>query len=72
MTGVANIKKLNILFCLFFLLNIALVSAVDISPIITKFEAVNSTVRTTAELEIQSYDTGSNAGILWMRLTLSF
>ena len=55
---------------MFFLLNIAIVSAADFDPIFTKFEAVSNNVVTTATLNIQAYDAGTNPGILWMKLCL--
>ncbi len=63
-----KIKKLAVLICMLFLLNIGIVFAADMNPILTKFQAVSNNVRTTAEIEIQAYDGGSNPGILLIKL----
>ncbi|MBW2965783.1 carboxypeptidase regulatory-like domain-containing protein [Candidatus Woesearchaeota archaeon] len=63
-----NIKKSIIIFCIFFLLNIALVSAFDIKPVFTRFMVVTNPVIDTAGIAIQAHDPGSNAGLLWVSL----
>jgi hypothetical protein len=63
-----KINKLALIICMLFLLNISIVFAVDMKPFFIKFQPVSSNVRTTAEIEIQAYDSGTNPGILWLKL----
>jgi hypothetical protein len=63
-----KLNKLFVFMCMFFLLNIVIVSAADFNPIFTIFGAASGSVTTTAAINMQVRDVSTNAGILWIRL----